>query len=231
MNNKWGNTIKERAKLLRKQGYSYGQLTQELKVAKSTLHEWIRGVKRPAKFSKLDRIRWIKEIQPMGAQGNKRKREKMIDQIIKETEKEISKLRISKETEKAVLSMLYWAEGTKVRGALQFANTDPKLILLFVTLLRQCYELDESKFRIRLHLHYYHKVKKIKAFWSKLLDIPITQFEKTYRKHRSKEKTFCRNFGGICFIKYYSVNIKEKIVQYAYALGEKMAGKVNVSVA
>lgn len=231
MNTKWDRNVKEKAKLLRKQGYSYGQLTKELKVAKSTLHEWIRGVKRPAKFSKLDRIRWIKEIQPMGAQGNKRKREKIVNRIISETKIEVSKLRINQEIRKAVLSMLYWAEGTKVRGALQFANTDPRLILLFVSLLRRCYELDESKFRVRLHLHYYHKVKKLKIFWSRLLNIPTTQFEKTYRKSRSKEKTFRRNFGGICFVKYYNVYLKEKIVQYAYALGEKMAGKVNVSVA
>lgn len=230
-NTKWGKTIKENAKLLRKQGYSYGQLTKELKVPKSTLHEWIRGVKRPAKFSRLDRIRWIKEIQPLGAQGNKRKREKIVSQIIKEAKNEVSKIQINHETRKAILSLLYWAEGTKVRGALQFANTDPKLILLFINLLRQCYKLDESKFRIRLHLHYYHKVKEIKAYWSKLLSIPTNQFEKIYRKSRSKEKKFRRNYGGICFVKYYNVYLKEKIVQYGYALGEKIAGKVHVPVA
>ena len=231
MSPKWKETIKEKARLLRKQGYSYGQLTKELKVPKSTLHEWIRGVKRPAKFSRLDRIRWIKEIQPLGAQGNKRKREKIVSQIIKEAKNEVSKIQINHETRKAILSLLYWTEGTKVRGALQFANTDPKLILLFINLLRQCYKLDESKFRIRLHLHYYHKVKEIKAYWSKLLSIPTNQFEKIYRKSRSKEKKFRRNYGGICFVKYYNVYLKEKIVQYGYALGEKIAGKVHVPVA
>lgn len=231
MGTKWSETIKKRAKFLRKQGYSYGQLTQELKVAKSTLHEWIRGVKRPAKFTKLDRIRWIKEIQPLGAQGNKRKREKVIEQIINETKDEVARLQINQEMKKVILSMIYWAEGSKVRGVLQFANTDPRLILLFINLLRQCFKLDERKFRIRLHLHYYHKVKEVKNFWSNLLHIPIVQFEKTYRKSRSKEKTFRRNFGGICFVKYNSVYLKEKVIQYAYALGEKIIGKVDVPVA
>lgn len=195
------------------------------------MHQWIRGEKRPAKFSRLDRIRWIKEIQPLGAQGNKKKRLKIIDQIIGEAKNEILKLRINEEMSKVIVTMLYWAEGTKVRGALQFANTDPRLILLFVKLLRRCYKLDESKFRVRLHLHYYHKEKVIKDFWSKLLNIPVDQFEKTYRKYRSKEKTFRRNFGGICFIKYYDVYLKEKIIQYGYALGEKTTGKINVPVA
>ena len=75
MKHKWSKIIKEKAELLRKKGYSYNQLSKKLKVPKSTLHEWIRGVQRPVKFSRLDRIRWIKEIQPLGAQGNKRKRE------------------------------------------------------------------------------------------------------------------------------------------------------------
>lgn len=228
---KWSQDIKEKAKLLRKQGYSYGQLTKELKVARSTLHQWIRGMKRPLKFSKLDRIHFLKEIQPLAAQGNKRKRERIINEIIEEAKDEISKLQVSQETKKAILTMLYWAEGTKVKGVLQFANTDPRLILLFVTLLRSCYKLDESKFRIRLHLRYYHKAKKVKKFWSELLNIPLIQFNKTFRKSRSKEKTFRRNFGGICFVKYNSVYLKEKIIQYAYALGKKMTGKVNVPVA
>ncbi len=228
---RWNKAIKKKAKLLRKKGYSYGQLTKELKVAKSTLHQWIRGVRRPAKFSKLDRIRFIKEIQPLAAQGNRRKRERIINEIIKDAKDEVVKLKINKGMKKAILSMLYWAEGSKGKGILQFANTDPRINLLFVTLLRSCYELDESKFRIRLHLHYYHRAKTIKKFWSKLLNIPLSQFNKTYRKSRGKEKTFRRNFGGICFVKYNSVYLKEKIIQYAYALGEKMTGKVNVPVA
>lgn len=231
MNTKWDQVIKDKAKRLRKQGNSYGQIIKVLKVPKSTLHQWIRGTKRPAKFSKLDRIRWIKEIQPLGAQGNKRKREEIINKINEQTNNEISLIKINQDIKKAILAMLYWAEGTKVKGVLQFANTDPRLIKLFVDLLRSSYKLDESKFRLRLHLHYYHKVKKIKKYWSKLLNIPLNQFTKTYRKSRSKEKTFRRNFGGICFVKYNSVYLKEKIVKYGYALGEKISGKVKVPVA
>lgn len=228
---KWSEGIKNKAKLLRKQGYSYGQLNRELKVAKSTLHQWIRGIKRPAKFSELDRLRWVKEIQPMAVRANIKKREEKIKKIIFGVKSEVDKQKIDQGFKKAILSMLYWAEGTKVKGVLVFANTDPRMILLFITLLRSCYELDESKLRVRLHLHYYHKEKEIKKYWSELLNIPLNQFSKTYRKLRSKEKTFRRNFGGICFVKYNSVYLKEKIIQYGYALGERIAGKVKVPVA
>jgi hypothetical protein len=227
----WDDSIKEKAKMLRKQGYSYGQLTKELDVAKSTLHQWIRGLKRPQKFSKLDRIRWAKEIQPLGAKTNKKKREMRLLKLAKDVQIQVSALNVTNDIKKTMLVMLYWAEGSKGRQVMQFANIDPRLVLLFITLFRQTYDLDEKKFRIRLHLHYYHREKEIKEFWSKLLKIPTSQFNKTYRKHRSKEKTFRRNFGGICFLKYNSVCLQEEIMHYAYALAEKITGKVNVPVA
>lgn len=229
---RWSKEIKDKAKQLREKGYSYGDLTRELNVSKSTLHQWIRGIKRPEKFTRRDRIRWIKQIQPLGALANKRKREQFLQDLREETHQELSSIILERQAKKGILSMLYWAEGSKgAHEMLNFANTDPRLTLLFITLLRQCYQLDESKFRIRLHLHYYHKERDVKKFWSQILHIPISQFTKTYRKKRGKEKTFRKNFGGICFLKYNSVLLKDRVVEYAYALGEKITGKIAVPVA
>ncbi len=231
MYKRWPEAIKEKVKKFRTQGYSYGELNHEFNIPKSTLHQWVSGIKRPDKFTKQDRIRWIKKIQPLGALANKQKREKFITALRYEISNELIHKSLSLDTKKAILSMLYWAEGAKGHDVLMFANTDPKLILLFTTLLRQCYKLDESKFRIRLHLHWYHKEGEIKKFWSSLLGVSRSQFTKTFRKKRSKEKTFRKNFGGICFLKYNSVRLKDRIIEYAFALGEKITGKVNVPVA
>lgn len=231
MRKRWDDSVKEKAIELRKLGYSFGRLTRELQVSKSTLHSWIRGIKRPEKFTQQDRIRWAKEIQPLGAQMQRKKRQVKIAKIESDVRKEISQLAVNKEIKKALLAALYWSEGSKVRGMLQFVNTDPRLSLLFISVLRDCYQVDESKFRVRLHLHFYHREKEVKEFWSKLLKIPLNQFTKTYRKHRSKERTFRRNFGGICFLRYNSDELRERIIHYSYALGEKITGKIEVPVA
>ena len=102
---------------------------------------------------------------------------------------------------------------------------------LFIKLLRNNYKVDESKLRVRLHLHDYHDENLVRKFWSGLLSIPETQFGKIYRKQRSKEKTFRKNFGGICFLRYNSVHLKDEIITYAYTLGERVTGKVHVPVA
>lgn len=228
---RWNSDTKNRARALRKDGLSYGQISQTLNISKSTLHLWIHGIRRSTELIAFDKLRWIKEIQPMGAQANKKRKEQMIKQIIDDANKEIIKLKLSKKVMKIMLVLLYWAEGSKMGGTVAFANTDPRLVLLFITLLRKCYTIDEKKLRVRLHLHYYHRVKKVRKFWSELLEVPEKQFNRIYHKTRSKEKTFRRNYGGICFVRYNSVYLKEQIVQYAYALANKMVGKIDVPVA
>ena len=121
--------------------------------------------------------------------------------------------------------MLYWAEGAKSGSEVNFANTDPKLSLLFITLLRECFEIDEKRLRLRLHVHYYHKKKTVRKFWGELLNIPQDQFQKIYVKKRSKTKKFRQNFAGICFIRYGDVAIKDKIMQFAFAIADKIVKK------
>ncbi len=227
----WPAEIKDQAKSLRTQGFSYGQLSKKLGIARSTLHQWVRGIKRPEKFTLQDRIRWIKEIQPLGADMNRRKRREFLEGIDSKIRMEMKKINLSSELEMVVLAMLYWTEGAKGRGVLKFANTDPRLVALFLKLLRRNCQIDEGRLRLRLHLHDYHDEDKLKEFWSNLLSIPLSQFHKTYRKERSKNKTFRKNFGGICFLSYNSVHLKDELLMYGFVWGEKIAGKIVAPIA
>ena len=215
---------KQKVKNLRKKGYSIGWIARECSISKSTVHEWVRTMSGAREYARLGKERWIREIQPLGALGQRKKRENKIAKIVEEVNQEITQLKITPDIKKAVLSALYWAEGTKGRGMLKFTNTDPRLMLLFITLLREGYDIDETKFRIRMHLHWYHKERLTRRFWSDLLKIPRKQFNKTYWKKRSKEKVFRRNIGGICFLGYNSDDLRERILHYAYAFGERMTG-------
>ncbi|MEK7592720.1 MAG: hypothetical protein AAB508_05010 [Patescibacteria group bacterium] len=223
--------IKKTAQLLRKKGFSIGQIAKEIQVSKSTVHEWVKTIKGANRYAQIGKDRWIREIQPLGAIGQKKKREKKIALIEEDTQAELLNLTVTPEILKTVLAALYWAEGTKGRGMLKFTNTDPKLMCLFITLLRQCYMLDESKFRVRLQFHWYHKAQKVKNYWSYLLKIPQEQFRKTYRKKRSKQKVFRKNVGGICFLQYNSDHLREQLLHYSYAFGEKITGKIEAPVA
>ena len=148
--------------------------------------------------------------------ANHQKRINKLKTIEDRTTLEIRKNPNLKNDKKALLAMLYWAEGAKGRNDIvNFANTDPQLTELFIFLLRESYQLDESKFRVRIHLHYYHNEARVKKFWSELLNIPISQFGKTYWKKRGTNKIYRKNEAGICFVRYNSMALKEEIMSYA----------------
>lgn len=140
--------VKNKAVELRKKGDSMGTIAKSLGISKSTVYEWTKNMEGAARFAQLGRERWIKEVQPLGAQGQRKKRELKIQKIIQTVNDELLDFTQTKEMEKSMLAMLYWSEGSKGRGMLKFANTDPRLMLLFITLLRRCYFLDERKFRV-----------------------------------------------------------------------------------
>jgi hypothetical protein len=207
---------------------SYGSLSSQFNVAKSTLHYWLSSVEYPKNKIIQSRKEWVKNIQPLGAKANHQKRLDKLKIIEERAIKEIKENNHIKEAQKALLSILYWAEGAKGRkDIVSFANTDPKLTILFITLLRNCFNLDESKFRVRIHLHYYHNENKVKKFWSDLLDVPVAQFGKTYWKKRGTNKIYRKNEAGICFVRYNSMALKEEIMFYARNMADSLINKTN----
>lgn len=76
--------------------------------------------------------------------------------------------------------MLYWGGGTKRGTSVTLANSDPKMILVFVRFLREVCQVDEKRIRIGLHHYRDHDVEKLRTFWSRLTKIPTTQFDKPF---------------------------------------------------
>ena len=214
---------------MRLKGASFGKIAKELSVSKSTAHSWVGAIKRSASAKQLDRQKWIKEIQPLGAKGSHLRRQEVLKRISNRVDQEIKLITLGVSTQKGLLSMLYWAEGSKgIRSGVVFANTDPYLISLFITLLRNCYPIIENKLRGRVHIHDYHDEEKVKSFWSKLTSIPGSQFNKSHIKNRSKNKTFRRNLAGICYVKYNSVHLKEEILIHGRGITEKLINKTSL---
>lgn len=127
---------------------------------------------------------------------------------------------------KSLLSMLYWAEGTKTRyvSGLRFANSDPRMINLYMALLRHCYSVDETRLRLRIHVHSYHDIEKTKRYWSRLTRIPLSQCGKIWIKPRSATRKFRENFMGLCFINYLDSSVRKEILGLAYAIQDRVAG-------
>ena len=97
---------------------------------------------------------------------------------------------------------LYWAEGSKTKNcAIGLTNTNPKMLVLFIRWLK-FFDVPKSKLKIHLHLYSDMNIKKQIRFWSKTLDIPISQFRKPYIKKTTLSSiTYTNGFGqGTCSV-------------------------------
>lgn len=216
----YSNEQRRVAASLKKQGFSYSQISAQLGVAKSTLSTWIGN--SPRKLSdRKKQLKHLAKIRILAAKAKRAKKQEWINTAHEKGFIEARKLsKLSKENQKALLSMLYWAEGSKhsqVHG-LKFVNTDPILLRLYMTLLRNTFKINEERLGVRLYLHDHQSHKKVKEFWSKELSIPISQFAKVYVKKRNERKKFRKKFMGMCCIEYYDSTIREELL----ALGREL---------
>jgi len=97
-------------------------------------------------------------------------------------------------TLQAIGAMLYWGEGYKGNeltrnSTVDFANSDPGMVALFLKFFRVIYKIDEKRLRVLLYCYRNQNVKELVNFWSKLTQIPKQQFSKPYVRFDFKKNT------------------------------------------
>lgn len=100
---------------------------------------------------------------------------------------------------------LYWAEGAKVNGkncGVDFANSDPKMIKIFIRFLKKICRVDEKKLRVFLYCYANQDIENIKNYWYKLTDIPRSQFSKPYIRNDFLPQKSGKMKYGLVHIRY-----------------------------
>lgn len=100
----------------------------------------------------------------------------------------------------AIGAMLYWGEGAKTgklgkNNSVDFANSDPRMIKVFLVFLRKFCNIDESRLRCFLYCYSNQNTKKLIRFWSTATKIPLSQFTKPYVKEDSKKSARKMEYG------------------------------------
>jgi predicted transcriptional regulator len=198
--------IKDIAIKLRHKGFSLNEISSKLNISKSTSSLWLKTIvlnnQAQLRLKKKQILGQYKSMQI--AKEKRTKRRNLIDLATKVT---VSKIPKSKEIFKLITSILFWTEGGKSTDSyVYFMNSDSKMIKLFVYLLRNSFELEESKFRVMMHIHEYHNENKQVKYWSKLTGIPASQFSKSYLKPHTG-KRIRANYQGCTRIRYYDTKI------------------------
>ena len=221
--------VKEKALSLRARGYSISEIHRRLNVSKGRVSEWVRNVHLSDK-SKLRLLDRIKLGAIISAENKKTKTRKVIDSLLSEAIKEVSTINInSVGLMKLFCSLIYWCEGGKDwYSSMCFTNSDPQLVKVFLNLFRKSFSVDLKKFRVCVHLHGYHNIRKQLNFWSNITDIPLKQFIKPFNK-TSTGKRIKEGYNGCVSVRYHDVGINRELLASAQAFFIKQGaiGKLN----
>lgn len=177
---------------LRADGWTVPEIAAELGVSRSSVSLWVRDVPyvprrgRPPRTSpNVLQRRKAAEIAALAADG---------------------RARIGALSERDLLiagTALYAGEGFKTRQV-GMANTDPRILQLFVTWLRTFFEIDGARLKCALYLHQGLDLAEATSFWSATLSIPEDRFLAPYRAvadpsiRRSKHPMGCPRVTYTC---------------------------------
>jgi hypothetical protein len=114
-------------------------------------------------------------------------------------------------------TMLYWAEGTLRGNTVDFANSNPNMVELFLMFLRQVCGIDEQRLRLYLYAYPQHDVTNIKSFWSKVTGISLEQFTKPHINLNGSNPSTRRLPYGVVHVRY---NDKKLLTTIAHWIDE-----------
>jgi hypothetical protein len=176
---------KNKARMLRKKGYSINQIIKEAGFTKSSVSLWVRDIvlTKAQKKKISERGRSVESVERRRV--NRLFNEQAKRQIVFSKAMEDYKS-ISQEELKLIGIILYLGEGAKsVRGMARIANSDPTVIKIMMRFFREICGVPEEKFRGHIHTFSHANVEKTEKYWSQITNIPRKQFYKTYTKPSS----------------------------------------------
>ncbi|MFA6547792.1 MAG: hypothetical protein WCT11_02480 [Candidatus Magasanikbacteria bacterium] len=200
--------------ILRKRGLSYDEIILKTGVSRSNLSSWFSGLVLNKKAEKLLLNKKKKHLVEARAKAfvvlknNRNDQQKNIGLEVNET---LSRINFDKNTNEALLTVLYLGEGFKTKSAIGLGNSNPEIMKLFVGLLRSIYKIDEAKFRIFLHLRYDQGDNLEKKYWSQMLLIPLNKFGKTQFDKRTQGSKTWKEYHGVCSVYYYDAKIEKRL--------------------
>lgn len=217
--------IKEKVIVLRQRGNSLNEIHRAMGISKSVLSGWLYNINlsHQAKDILLSKI---KRGQFVSAENKKQKTRETLQYYFDSANKELDSVKIDIVQARILCSLMYWCEGTKDHfTGVNFVNSDPRLIQIFLNFFRSGFDVDEKKFRPCIHLHAYHNPTKQLAFWSKVTKIPKSQFIKPYLK-KNNGKRVREGYQGCISIKYHSNDMARQLLMMGKAFIEKFGGMV-----
>ncbi len=220
--NRYEASTKDEVRRLRSIGKTYTEINQllELQLSKSTLSVWCRNVKLPLSYPQkvisLNKMN-LNKARKLAHKANVIKRESYLRHIhsintpIAEGIENIN-------TAKIALAMLCLGEASKSGSgtSFYFGNSDPRIILLFIELLKRCFDFDINKARCTVQCRADQDTIYLEDYWAKLTNIPKNLFYKSRIDQRTVGKpTKKTDYKGVLRIDYFDSKVRHELESLA----------------
>ncbi|MCX4423604.1 hypothetical protein [Streptomyces mirabilis] len=195
--------LRDRARELRGQGWTYNEIQAELGCSKSSVSLWVRDLPHPEPrcTPEEQRARMNAGLARLRAEQNR----------VREETKQAAAAAIGKLTDRELFLVgvgLYWAEGAKDkpysrREQVLFVNSDPGMISVFLAWL-DLLQVERERLRFRVMIHESADVPAAERFWADHVGADGGSFNKsTLKKHNPKtvRKNVGDNYRG-CLVIY-----------------------------
>lgn len=208
-------TLKECVRQLRELGKTYSEIKKavELSIPKSSLSDICRNVKLPREYSEIVKElnnKNLNKARSIAAASHILKKRRLLESL-RQTNRPIAKKIKDKETAKIALAMLCLGEASKSRSGASFylGSSDVRIIILFLKLLKYCYQFNMSKVRCTIQCRADQSVHDLERYWQNITGIPKENFYKTRVDARSIDKpTQKMNYKGVLRIDYLDRSIQ-----------------------
>lgn len=186
--------LREKARELRLQGWTYDRIQVELGCSKSSISLWVRDLPKPERrrtpeeASAIAKRGWEATLRLREEERQRTRRQAMLA-VSELTDRELFLVGVG----------LYWAEGAKSkpysrRERVTFVNSDPDMITVFLAWL-SLLRVDPSRLRFAVQIHETADVAAAEAFWAGHVGIDTTDLLKTTLK-RHNPRTNRKNTSG-----------------------------------
>lgn len=183
----------ELGRSLRRLGWAYGEIRDVIPVPKSTLSYWCRDIALDA--GQIAAIK-ARTGSLLGVpRDTQRKRRAQVEQIRVAACAEVP--RLLDDPFWVAGTTLYWGEGAKTKSMLAMANTDPRVLRVFVRWVRRFHDPDAA-FVLSLHLHQGNDEQAAKDYWAQALGLRHPEFYKTFEKPPGTGHRKNRHVRGVC---------------------------------
>jgi hypothetical protein len=178
--------LREKARGLRLQGWTYDQIQVELGCSKSSISLWVRDLPKP------ERKRSTEEASAIARRGWEVTLQRREEE--RQHTKAVAQQAVGDLTDREVFLagvVLYWAEGAKDksysrRERLQFINSDPNAICFFLRWL-DVLGVERERLRFRVSIHESADAQEAEEFWADLAGVAPATFQKaTLKRHKPK---------------------------------------------